>query len=77
MSNLLTTGLLVLVAATTAAGDEKPPFKVTTKRADDRVDVKAETGKVIVSVHSPIGIGHAASSGLTGNGRPPLCCACT
>ena len=60
MSDLLTPGLLVLIfAATTPAADAPPPFKVTTKRADDRVDVKAEKGKATVSVQSPFGISHA------------------
>ena len=61
MSNLLTFGLLILpVAVTTAAGDDNtPPLKVTTKRDDDRVGVKAEKDKVIVSVQSPFGISHA------------------
>lgn len=60
MSGFLTSGLLALVVSVlTVAADDSPPFKVTTKRADDRVDVKVEKGKVIVSVHSPFGISHA------------------
>ena len=60
MSNLLTVGLFLLAAAAvTAAADDPPPFKVTTKRADDKVGVKAEKDKAIFSVHSPFGIGHA------------------
>ena len=60
MSNLLTSGLLVVaVALATAAADDAPPFKVTTKREDDRVDVKAEKGKTTFSMHSPFGISHA------------------
>ena len=63
MSKLLACGLVVLAVAATSgvtAGDGKPPFKVTTKRADDRVDVKAEKGKTTFSVYSPFGISHAA-----------------
>lgn len=61
MTDLLTSGLLVLaVAVMTAAADDPPPFKVTNKRADDRVDVKAEKDKVTISVQSPFGISHAA-----------------
>jgi hypothetical protein len=60
MSDLLTSGLLVLVIAATSgltAGDDKqPPFKITTKRETDRVEVKVEKDNVIVSVHSPFGI---------------------
>ena len=60
MSDLLISGLLVVaVAVTTAAADNSPPFKITTKRDDDRVDVKAEKGKATFSTHSPFGISHA------------------
>jgi hypothetical protein len=60
MSDLLAPGLLVLVVAvTTAAADDTPPYKITTKRDDDRVDVKAEKDKATFSVHSPFGISHA------------------
>lgn len=60
MPNILIPGLLVLaVAATTANAEENPPFKITTKRENDRVDVKAEKDKVVLSVHSPFGISNA------------------
>ncbi len=60
MSHCVISGLLVLaVAITTAAADDTPPFKITTKRDDDRVSVKAEKDKVIVSVQSPFGISSA------------------
>ena len=60
MSKSLLFGLLVLaVAATTAAAGYTPPYKVTTKRADDKVDVRAEQDKVTFSVRSPSGIGQA------------------
>ena len=51
--------LALAVAVSTAAADDSPPVKVTTKRGDDRVDVKAEKGKATISVHSPFGISHA------------------
>lgn len=60
MWNLLTSGLLVLLAATLTAGDGIPPFKITSKRDNDRVAVKFEKDKVIFTVHSPFGISHAA-----------------
>jgi len=47
------------VAATTAAADEPPPYKITTKRDGDTVDVKPEKDKVTFSVRSPVGIGQA------------------
>src|SRR5437764_5147738 len=52
--------LVLAVAVSTAAADDAPPFKITTKRDDDRVGVKAEKGKATFSVHSPFGISHAA-----------------
>ena len=61
MTNPLTFGLLILaVAVTTAAADDTPPYKITTKRDNDKVDVKTEKDKVTFSVHSPFGISHAA-----------------
>lgn len=57
--------LIVLVfvtgtaATTLSAADDTPPFKITTKRADDRVEVKAEKGKATFSIHSPFGISNA------------------
>src|SRR5262245_33741548 len=60
MFDLLASGLLVLsVAVSTAAADDIPPFKVTTRRADDRAEVIAVRDRVIVSVQSPFGISHA------------------
>ncbi|XZE45548.1 hypothetical protein SH467x_000792 [Pirellulaceae bacterium SH467] len=51
--------LLLVVASTTSHADENPPFKVTAKRENDRVVVKAEKNQVVFSVHSPFGISHA------------------
>ncbi len=60
MPHFVIAGLLVLAfAISTVAADDTPPFKITTKRAGDRVDVKAEKGKATFSVHSPFGISHA------------------
>jgi hypothetical protein len=60
MSDLLTSGLLALaVTATTGFANGTPPFKVTTSRGDDRVEVKFEKGKAVISVHSPFGISQA------------------
>jgi hypothetical protein len=61
MTDFLIPGLLVLgIAATNAAADDPPPIEVAVRRADDRADVKTEKDRVIVSVHSPFGISHAA-----------------
>jgi hypothetical protein len=49
-----------MVTSNLVAEDDKPArFKITTKRKDDRVEVKIEKGKAIFSVHSPFGISHA------------------
>jgi hypothetical protein len=62
MSHFLISGLLVLaVVLTTAAGDDKqPPFKITTKRDNDRVEVRADKEKTLFIVKSPFGISNAA-----------------
>lgn len=53
----LTPGFFILVLnAMAVTADDPPPFKVTTRRADDRVDVKVEKGKATVSIQSPFGI---------------------
>lgn len=60
MSHILISGLLVLAVAVTTTIADEPQFKITTKRDNDRVEVKAEKDKVIFSVHSPFGISNAA-----------------
>lgn len=60
MPHILIPALLVLsVAATTAIADDTPPFKLRTKRDNDRVDVKTEKDKVAFSVHSHFGRSNA------------------
>lgn len=61
MPHFLIPGLLVLTVAVTsaAAADGTPPFKITTKRDNDRVEAKTEKDKVVFSVHSPFGISNA------------------
>jgi hypothetical protein len=60
MSSFRAPGLVVLaVAVTTAAADDTPPFKITTGRDNDKVEVKVEKGKVTFSIHSPFGISQA------------------
>jgi hypothetical protein len=64
MPNLLATVILFLaIAARPTAGDGIPPFKILTKRDNDRVEVKFEKDKVIFSIYSPFGISHAACEG--------------
>lgn len=45
----------VLSTGCTNAVDE-PQFKITTKRDNDKVEVKVESDKAVFSVHSPFGI---------------------
>jgi hypothetical protein len=62
MSLPLTVLLAVSVTALAADGDAKdqpPRFKITTKRKDDSVEVKAEKEKAVFAVKSPFGIGRA------------------
>lgn len=52
---------VLLVAAGRLAADDTPPttFKVTTKRKDDAVEVRAGKGRAVFSVKSPFGISQA------------------
>jgi hypothetical protein len=48
------------VAATVLnAGNSTAPFKITTKRKDDRVEVRADGDRAVLSVKSPFGISKA------------------
>ena len=74
MSNLLAVTLFFLPVivgvknCVTAYGDD-PPFKITTKRDDDKVEVKVEEGKTHFSVQSPFGISQASIE-RSGNNWP-------
>jgi hypothetical protein len=59
ISLFVVAAFLSTMEAVTAEDDLTPPFKITTKREKDRVEVKAEKDKVVFSVHSPFGISHA------------------
>ena len=51
--------LMVFVAmsnAVTAWDDKPPPFKITTKRDTDTMEVKVEKDQTVFSIHSPFGI---------------------
>ncbi len=55
---------LVIVAVTILSvgctnSVEQPQFKITTKRDNDKIEVKAESDKAIISIHSPFGISQA------------------
>jgi hypothetical protein len=51
--------LVLTISVIAYAVDETPPFKIETKRTDDRVEVKSENDKVIFDVRSPSGISRA------------------
>ena len=57
--------VLLVISGTALAGDGDAPkdqpakFKITTKRKDDSVEVKAEKDKTVFAVKSPFGIGQA------------------
>ena len=48
----------VLTVGCASAVDESP-FKITTKRDDDNIEVTARDDKAVISVHSPSGISQA------------------
>jgi hypothetical protein len=50
---------LVVASAMAVASDPPPKFKITTKRKDDVVQVRAEKDKTVFSVKSPFGISQA------------------
>ncbi len=64
MSHLLAIAFLFLpvivglTSCVTAFGDD-PPFRITTKGDDDKVEVKVEEGKTHFTVQSPVGISQA------------------
>jgi len=55
---LILPGTLGLTNIVTAYGDD-PRFIITTKRDDDKADIKVENDKATVSIHSPFGISQA------------------
>lgn len=59
MTNYLISGLLVVAIAATAAADDKPPFKITTRRDNDTVEIRVDKEKTAFIVKSPFGISNA------------------
>jgi len=61
MSKLLVVVLLIVAVAavTTAAANDTPPYKITTKRDNDKVEVKTEKDRATFSVQSPFGVSNA------------------
>ena len=63
MLKSLPAALIVLtianVCGVVTADNESPPFKITTRRENDKVEVKVEKDRAIFSIHSPTGISQA------------------
>jgi hypothetical protein len=59
MKHAFTVPAMFVAVMSAAAADDTPPFKITTKRENDRVEVKTEKEKALFSVHSPFGISNA------------------
>lgn len=56
-NNFFMASLVVLLATMNCFADE--PFKITTKRSDDRVEVKSNDDKTLFVIRSPFGISGA------------------
>ena len=50
-----------------ASAAEDPQFKITTNRDNDKLEVKVEKDKTVVSVHSPFGISQTVIERTDGN----------
>jgi hypothetical protein len=65
-TGLIPLAVLLALSGITLAGDGDPPneqppnFRVTTKRKDDTVEVRADKGKTVFIAKSPFGIGQTA-----------------
>lgn len=55
--NSIATSLVILLSTLTCIANE--PFKITSKRPDDRVDVKSKDDNAVFIVRSPFGISNA------------------
>ena len=59
--------LAVVLSAGCADVVEESQFEITTKRADDMVDVEVKNASMVFSVHSPFGISQAVIESTSGN----------
>ena len=58
LEHLVIVVVTILSAGCASAADEHQ-FKITTKRDNDKVEVKTESDKAVISVRSPFGISQA------------------
>ena len=56
MKDFLIVAMLILTFSVKTCADDTPPFKITTKRSNDRLEVKSENEKGTFDVRSPFGI---------------------
>ena len=61
--NSIAVSLIVLLATLNCIADET--FKITTKRSDDRIEVKSKDDKAMFVIRSPIGISNATIERIT------------
>lgn len=59
MSGLIVIGWLSMVLLCTVLLEDASSFKITTKRSDDRVEVKSEDDETLFVIRSPVGISNA------------------
>ena len=59
MSELVAIGWVSMVLLCTMMHEDASSFKITTKRSDDRVDVKTKDDKTLFVIRSPFGISNA------------------
>lgn len=59
MSELIAIFGLSMVLLCTMVQEDASAFKITTKRSDDRVDVKTKDDKIVFVIRSPFGISNA------------------
>ena len=57
--HLIAAILVLSFSVMTCSADDPPQFKITSKRSDDRFEVKSENAKVVFDVRSPFGISRA------------------
>ena len=69
MSKLFIAAFIVVVLANVCgvvtADNEARPFKITTKRDNDKVEVKVDKDQTLFSIHSPIGISQVVIERVT------------
>ena len=58
-TTILFLAALAAITSAVSADDDKPPFTITTKRDNDKVEVKVEKDKTVFVVRSPFGISQA------------------